>query len=135
MSKHQRSEMSWSRDGHFGIADLLGGKVDPDLVGQRPDVLRVPDEVGDGQVDLDEVGEVGEGEIAGERLPVGRHRSDAGMAMRELGDRIGRRRADVVHVQLGFGQTLDEGPEVTGHRGLSRNPAREESTLSRDSCR
>ena len=60
--------------GDLGVAHLLRREVDADLVGQRPHVLRVTDQVDDRQVDLDEVREVGEGEVARQRVGIGRVR-------------------------------------------------------------
>ena len=100
MSKHQRSTMPSSRsaasrassmasrnasagmprctervrrDGQLGVADLPGRHVAGHLVGQHPDVRRVADQVHHGQVHLDEVREVPEGEVVGQQLRVGRH--------------------------------------------------------------
>ena len=41
--------------GQLGVADVLRGQLAGDLVGQRPDVLGVADQVDDREVDLDEV--------------------------------------------------------------------------------
>ena len=60
--------------GQLGVADVLRGQVARDLVGQRPDVLGVADQVDDREVDVDEVREVGEREVLGQQLRVGRHR-------------------------------------------------------------
>ena len=96
------------REGQLGVADVLRGEVAADVVGERPHVLGVADQVDDGQVDLDEVREVGEGEVVGQLVRIGRHRRRAVVAGRQLRDGVRRRRADVVHVQFGLGQPGDE---------------------------
>ena len=104
------------RDGQLGVPDLLAGQLAGHLVGQDPDVLGVADQVDDAQVDLDEVREVAEREVVGERRRVGRHRRAALVPGGQLGDDPRRGRADVVHVQLGLGQSGDECGQI-GQRG------------------
>src|SRR5690606_39319639 len=94
------------------------------------------DQVDHGQVDLDEVGEVAELEVAAQRLVVAGH--DAGVALGQLGDDARRDGADVVDVQLGLGQALDE---VTHRRmvppapgdGLIHRPSSSAQVASRRS--
>ena len=120
MSKHQRSTMPKSAsaalagvldrlaerrrgdapahvrvrgDGQLGVPDLLPGQFPGHLVGEQPDVLGVPDQVDDAEVDLDEVGEVAEGEVVGERLRVGRHRDCVPRAGRPARRRSAGRRS------------------------------------------
>ena len=96
----------------LGVAQVLALRhLAGDLVGQQPDVLGRADQVDDGEVDLDEVGEVAEGEELPQRLEVGRH-TRRRVARRELGDDPRRRRPDVVDVQLGLGEAGDEGLEA-----------------------
>jgi hypothetical protein len=101
-------------DGQLRVPDLLAGQLAGHLVGEDPDVLRVADEIHDAQVDLDEVREVAELEVVGERVRVGRHGGAPLVAGRQLGDDPGQGGADVVHVQLHLGQAGDEGGQV-GH--------------------
>ena len=104
------------RQRQLGVADLLRGQVAGHLVGERPHVLGVADQVDDRQVDLDEVREVGEGEVLGELVRVGGHRGRSGVPRGQLGDDPRRGRADVVHVQLGLGQAGDEASELAHRR-------------------
>jgi hypothetical protein len=62
---HTSSGMPWS---------ALACQLARDLVGQQPQVLGLRDEVDDRQVDLDEVVEVAEREVLGDRVGIGRHR-------------------------------------------------------------
>jgi hypothetical protein len=54
------------------------------------------------------VAEVGEGEVLGEQFRVGRDVGRALVAGREVGDDARRGRSDVVDVEFGLGQALDE---------------------------
>jgi hypothetical protein len=74
------------RDGDLGIPDLLARELARHLVGQRPDVLSVPDEVHHREKDLDEVGEVAEHEEIGQQPGVCRHGCGSGVARCQLGD-------------------------------------------------
>ena len=96
------------REGQLGVADVLRGEVVGDVVRQRPDVLRRAEEVDDGEVDLDEVPEVGEVEVAGQQVGIARHRRGALVPRRELGDGADRRGSDVMDVQLRLRKTPDE---------------------------
>src|SRR5674476_69433 len=103
---HACAHVGHRRAGQLDVADVLARQLLGDAVSEGPDVLRGAYEVDDRQVQLDEVGEVGEREVVSQGLRVRRHR--AGMPRGELGDDRGRRRADVVDVQLRLGQALDE---------------------------
>ena len=103
------------RDGQLGVPDVLRRHLGRDLVRQQPHVLAGPDQVDDRQVDLDEVGEVAEPEVVGQLLGIGRH--GPGVTLGQPGHDRGRRRPDVVHVQLGLRQPGDEGPAGIGQRG------------------
>ena len=61
------------RAGELGVADVLPRPSRGDLVGQQPHVLGRADQVDDGEVDLDEVGEVAEREELAQRVEVARH--------------------------------------------------------------
>ena len=62
----------------------------------------------DGEIDLDEVVKVGEGEELSQAVGVVGD-FGPGMPGRELSDNPGCRRPHVVHMQLGLGQIRDEG--------------------------
>ena len=95
------------RAGELGVPDALTLRhLASDLVGEVADVVGRADQADHREVDLHEVGEVAEGEERLELVEVARHR--ARMALGELGDDPGRGRADVVDVQLGLRQRLDE---------------------------
>jgi hypothetical protein len=81
-----------------------------DLVGEQADVVRGGDQVDHGQVDLDELREVGEGEVLRQRGRVGRNRR-ARVPRGQLGDDPRRRGPDVVDMQFGLRQA---GEEVAG---------------------
>ena len=68
-----RQDRGVRRAGQLGVADLLVGHVPRHLVRQQPDILGGPHQADDRQEDLDEMGEVGEGEEAAERIQVARH--------------------------------------------------------------
>lgn len=93
-------------DGQFGVPDVLGGHVLRHLIGQQPDILGGPDQVHHRQVDVHEMGEVGEGEVGRQRLGVGGYRPR--VPGRQLGHDPRRGRSDMVHVQLRLGQGRDE---------------------------
>ena len=115
------------RTGQLGVPDLLPlGHLARDLVGEQPDVLFRPDQVDHGEVDLDEVGEVAELVELAQLLGVAGH--DTRVPGGELGDDAGGGRADVVHVQLGLGQSGDEGGEADPGQSVS---ARTRSTNRR----
>ena len=78
----------------------------------------IADQVDDGQVDLDEVREVGEREVLGEQLRIGRDRRRSGVAGGQFGDDPRRGRADMVDVQFGLGHAGDEIGVLT-HGGQS----------------
>ena len=100
-----------------------------DLVREHPDVVGVPHEVDDGQVDVDEPGEIGEREVLGEQRLVGRHRRGALVAGGQLGDDAGRRRSDVVNVQLDLGESGDERGHV-GHPAMVRVDQRDSASIT-----
>ena len=100
------------RHGELGVADVLRGQVLRHLVGQRPHVLLVADQVDHRQVDLDEVREVREAEVVGEQRRIGRDGARALVPGRERRDRGGSGGADVVHVELRLGQPGHEGLQV-----------------------
>ena len=50
------------------------------------------------------------------RLTISGYGGDPGMPLRQLQHGIGGSRSDVVHVQLGLGQAVHEGPQVVAHR-------------------
>ena len=54
------------------------------------------------------MGEVGEGEVVGQQVWVGRHWRLPGMAGRQFGDGLRRCRSDVVDVQFCLGQSRNE---------------------------
>ena len=120
------------RDGQLGVPDLLAGQFAGHLVGEQPDVLGVPDQVDHAQVDLDEVGEVAEREVVGERLRVGRDGAASLVPGGQLGDDPGRGGADVVHVQLHLGQSGDEGGQVGHEFSSARAPVRATTKIRRN---
>ena len=93
--------------GELGVADVLRRHVGGDLVGEQPDVLGLAEQVDDREVDLDEVPEVAERVEVAQRVEVGGHR--ARVPGGQLGDDPRRGGADVVDVDLGLGQSRDEG--------------------------
>jgi len=96
------------RDGQLGVPQvLLAGHLAGDLVGEQPHVLGRLDQLDDGQVDVDEVGEVAELEVLGEQRRVGRHRRP-GVPRGQLGHDPRRRGPDVVDMQLGLRQPGEE---------------------------
>ncbi len=103
-------------DGQFRVTDVLPRHVAGDLERQEPDVLRGADQIHDREVHVDEVAEVGEGEVVGQRLGGGGDLG-VGMVCGQFGDDAGRGRADMVDMELGLGQPRDEGVQI-GHRIL-----------------
>ena len=83
-------------------------------------VLGRPDQRHDREVDLDEVREVAELVEPPQLLEVARHR--ARVPGGQLADDPRRRRADVVDVQLGLGQSADELLEAVCERKVSPRP-------------
>ncbi len=93
----------------------LGGKAGTDVVGECGHVLGVANQIHHRQVHLDEVREVGEGEVFGEERRVGGHRRASGVALGQAGHGLRCRRADVVDVQFHLGQAGDEIGQVRCH--------------------
>ena len=84
------------RTGQLGVPDLLHlGHFSGNLVGQQPHVLRGPDQVDHGEVDVDEVREVAEGEEVGQLLRVAGHlcRGAFGELGRRCAETLSRRGA------------------------------------------
>ena len=95
----------------FGVTDVLGRHVGRDLVGDQPHILGSFDQVDDREIVPDEVGEVGEDEESREFLGIARNSSWVSRC--QLRHHTLGHRADVMDVQLSFGET---GNEVLGDR-------------------
>ncbi len=95
------------RHRQLGVANLLCRKAFGDLVGQEVDVLGRAQQPDDGQVDVDEVTEVRERVEVAQRLDALWH-TGIRVPLRQPGDSLGPRRADVVDVQLCLRQPCDE---------------------------
>jgi hypothetical protein len=102
------------RDGELGVPHLLAGQFARHLEGQRAHVLIVADQVDHAQIDVDEVPEIAEREVVGQRGRIGRHRRVALVPGGQLGHDPRRCRAHVVDVQLNLGQPGDERRQL-GH--------------------
>ncbi len=120
LDRHAGLHRGPGRQRQLGVADVLRGHVGGDLVGQQPDVLGLAEQVDDREVDLDEVPEVAERVEVAQRVEVGRH--GAGVARGELGDDARRGGPDVVDVDLGLGQSRDEGGVRRGRHAVSLAP-------------
>ena len=83
------------------------------------DVLGIADQIDHGQVDLDEVAEIGEGEEVGEHGRIGGHVGPAFVSGGELRHGLRGRGADLVHVEFGLGQPGDEVGQISHLASLS----------------
>ncbi len=118
LDRHPLDHRQVGRHRQLGVADLLRGHLRADLVGQQPHVLGLADQVHDGDVVADEVGEVVEDVEVAQLVGIRRHGSR--MPLGQLRDDPGRGGSDLVHVQLGLGQARDESRR-DGHR-ISLSP-------------
>ena len=120
-----RHDRGVRRAGELGVPEVLALHLARDLVGEQPDVLGGPDQVDDGEVHLDEVGEVAERVELPQLLGVAGHDArGAGPPARH--DACGRG-TDVMDMELGLGQAGDEGRETHPSESVSgsrRTPKR-----------
>jgi hypothetical protein len=99
------------RDRQLGVPHVLPPQLTGHLVGEQTDVLGRPDQIHDGQIDVDEVREVREREVVDQRLGVRRHLR-VRVARGEGGDDPRGSGAHVVDVQFGLRQPGDEGVQI-----------------------